>query len=171
MNQPENTITINNLIKKYNFTHGAELGVRRGEFTTFLCQDNPNLNMICVDLWGEDSSIIESHEHSSNYDTAIQNFEKYKNRITILRQLTTQAYESVDDNSLDFIFMDATHTAEALSLDIKLWLPKLKINGILCGHDYHPHWDNGKLKEYIDNTFKTKITDEYTCWFVYKKDI
>lgn len=169
--QPKNTILVNKFIKENNFKVGAELGVRRGEFTTFLCQDNSDIKMIAVDIWAEHKQLNETHPHESNFSTCMNNFKPYNNRITVIRKLTTEAARDVPDNSIDFIFIDATHTAAAVSQDILAWLPKLKENSIISGHDYHSHWDNGKLKAYIDTTFPKKIVDEWTCWYSFKKDI
>lgn len=34
------------------------------------------------------------------------------------------------------VFIDARHDYESVANDIKLWSPKVKIGGVLCGHDY-----------------------------------
>ena len=169
--QPENTILINKVIKQHGFTAGAELGVRRGDFTEFLCKDNLNLNMIAVDLWGQHEAIEENHEHTYNFNTSMEKFQPYLNRIKVIRKLTTIAAQDVPDASIDFIFIDATHTENALLQDIKAWLPKIKPNGVISGHDYHPHWDSGRLQRCIDRVFPVKVVDEWTCWYSYVKDI
>ena len=40
------------------------------------------------------------------------------------------------DSSLAFIFIDADHSADAIEKDIRSWLPKLKPDGWMAGHDY-----------------------------------
>lgn len=169
--QPENTILVDTFIKKYNYTRGAELGVRRGDFTEYLCKSNPNLHMIAVDLWGTHNVINENHEHERNFKLSMEKFEPYKDRITVIRKLTSEAAHDVTNNSLDFVFIDATHTEQALLQDIKDWLPKINKDGIISGHDYHVHWDNGNMKKCIDRVFPKKIVDEWTCWYSFVKDI
>ena len=39
---------------------------------------------------------------------------------------------------LDLVFIDAAHTYEAVAEDIRAWLPKVRLGGVLCGDDY-PH--------------------------------
>jgi predicted O-methyltransferase YrrM len=41
-----------------------------------------------------------------------------------------------NDNSLDFVFIDASHKYEETKADIRLWYRKVKDEGILAGHDY-----------------------------------
>lgn len=59
---------INKLIQEYSWTNGAELGVRRGDFSEYLLKNNPSLNMTCVDVWATDPSLNELHNHKQNYD-------------------------------------------------------------------------------------------------------
>jgi hypothetical protein len=35
------------------------------------------------------------------------------------------------------VYIDANHLYEAVTVDIKTWLPKVKIGGILGGHDFN----------------------------------
>lgn len=46
-----------------------------------------------------------------------------------------------EDNSVDFVFLDADHVYENIKKDILAWLPKIKRGGVIAGHDYvdlHP---------------------------------
>ena len=45
------------------------------------------------------------------------------------------ALEIFKDNTLDFVFIDADHSCEAVKRDILGWWSKLKRGGTLCGHD------------------------------------
>ena len=47
---------------------------------------------------------------------------------------TTEAAKQVDDNSLDFDFIDADHSCKTVREDITTWTRKLKPNGWLIGH-------------------------------------
>ncbi len=44
-----------------------------------------------------------------------------------------------EDESIDFLFIDANHTYEFVIKDIKSFLPKMKKGGVIAGHDYNEH--------------------------------
>ena len=56
---------------------------------------------------------------------------------------SVDASKIIEDNSIDFIYIDANHIDVAT--DLKCWFPKLKEGGIIAGHDY-----GGKVKEDVD---------------------
>jgi predicted O-methyltransferase YrrM len=73
------------------------------------------------------------------------------------------------DNYFDFIYIDANHHEKWVLRDINISLPKLKDNGILCGHDYIPDETNGYgVKAAVDTFFKNKKINifEDTSWSI-----
>ncbi len=50
------------------------------------------------------------------------------------------------DQSLDFVFLDASHTYEDVKNDICLWLPKVRYGGVLAGDDYTDKFSDGVVK-------------------------
>ena len=40
------------------------------------------------------------------------------------------------DDSVDFCFIDADHTPNGVRRDMTAWWPKIKVGGLLGGHDY-----------------------------------
>lgn len=175
----ENSLTLIDLIKKYNWTKGAELGVRRGDLSEALLKEVPNLHMTLVDLWkvSADHGILslpgeEAGQMEPNMNITLAKMEPFKGRYTIVRELTTEAALKIPNKSLDFVFIDATHTYDHLMADINAWKDKVKDDGIICGHDYHPSFDEGGMIRGVKEAFSDNYyVDDYTCWFGWKKDL
>ncbi len=52
-----------------------------------------------------------------------------------MKMWTHEAAMQIDDNSLDFVFIDADHSEGGVRRDIQGWLPKVKSTGWVLGHD------------------------------------
>jgi len=57
-------------------------------------------------------------------------------RSVMLREMSSKAIQSFEDNSLDVVYIDADHKYEPVLADIRAWYAKVKPGGILCGDDY-----------------------------------
>ena len=182
---PETLTTIVNLIRQNEYKVGAELGVREGKTTEALCMEFTDLHMTCVDLWPGDASTgiaslpCEEYENNEiNYQTTVEKFNKFPERTTIIRNYTIEGANYIQDKSLDFILIDATHSYNGVKADLKAWLPKIKDTGLVIGHDYHPHFDDGgliravhELSDVMDDINEGIFVDPYTYWFIYKRNI
>jgi hypothetical protein len=78
--------------------------------------------------------------------------------------------ENYDNNSMDFIFIDALHTYEGVKRDIEAYWPKVKKGGILSGHDYgSSHAGVVKAVDEFFSNLKIPVTKKSkTVWFVRK---
>ena len=47
-----------------------------------------------------------------------------------------EAASLFENGSLDFVFLDADHSFESVWQDLRVWYPKIRIGGILAGHDF-----------------------------------
>jgi hypothetical protein len=56
--------------------------------------------------------------------------------IDMRREFSMDALRSVADNSLDFVYIDGAHDFDNVMMDIICWTKKVKIGGIVSGHDY-----------------------------------
>lgn len=55
--------------------------------------------------------------------------------IEFLHMTSVEASGKFENNSLDLVFIDANHAYKFVKEDIICWLPKVKIGGVLMGHD------------------------------------
>jgi hypothetical protein len=69
--------------------------------------------------------------------------------MVIVKAFTHDASQNVMDGFYDMVFIDADHSYDGCSLDIKDWAPKVRCGGILCGHDYDWPGVNRAVKQLI----------------------
>jgi hypothetical protein len=130
----EDWFTYPNLYKEMinTFPSGSnfvEVGCWKGKSAAFMATEIANsgkdIFFTCVDEWIE------------GYDTFVDNMKTLEKFYIPIRKSSVEAAKCFEDKSLDFVFIDACHDYEAVKADILAWLPKVKVGGILAGHDYH----------------------------------
>lgn len=124
------------LFGELGFNSGAEIGVRRGDYSERLCRNNPKLKLKSIDPWApfRYSSRARMDRY---YEFAKKLLEPYG--VEIIRKTSVDAAKDVPDSSLDFVYIDAMHEFDYVITDIITWVPKVKVGGIISGHDYTPH--------------------------------
>ena len=126
------------LFAELKFNTGVEIGVESGLYSEILCKANPNLHLNCVDAWtpykGYRDYVKTSTIHGF-YEVAKERLSKYNT--TMIRKFSMDAVKDFADRSLDFVYIDGNHTIEYVINDIAEWSKKVKIGGIIAGHDYH----------------------------------
>jgi len=116
---------------------GAEIGVLQGDMSSKMTRVIPDLHMILVDPWLH----VEGYNDVTNASQLVQDcrhnlVKALMPQHTVIRKTSVEAAKEVEDGSLDFVYIDADHTLEAVLRDIEAWHPKLKPDGILAGHDF-----------------------------------
>ena len=74
------------------------------------------------------------------YDTFKEVVDRNGN-IEHIRMTSDDAVNQLIDMKVDFIYIDGLHTYEQIKKDITNYLPLLKSNCLIGGHDYHRNWD------------------------------
>jgi hypothetical protein len=121
---------------------GAEVGTFRGQFSKTILESWPG-KLYMVDVWRpldiseyDDSS--NHAKHSDAYSSAMSSISGFEDRAFMLRMKGDDAASLFQDESLDFVYIDANHTYDAVKKDILKWHPKVRKGGLLLGHDYLP---------------------------------
>ena len=122
------------LCKQLGYEVGAEIGVKKGEYSELFCQ--VGIRMHCVDPWqryfGIDSPRIKRY-----YREAVARLGKYGDKANIIRSPSVDAVGCFDDESLDFVYIDGDHAFDAAMMDLLLYVPKVRPGGLIMAHDYH----------------------------------
>lgn len=177
---------IPNLISFLKNPKICEVGVQNGHHFFDLLTDNVEY-AYAVDCWSasgkfsENDSFLTQSQLDEQYDFVCNRF-KSDNRVKIIRDFSINASKNFEDESLDFVYIDADHTYKNVKIDLECWYPKLKKYGILSGHDYIKitHFVDGKplkfevIEAVSDFMKKNNINDihvtqeEYASFFIIK---
>jgi hypothetical protein len=157
------------LFAKLGYVKGAEIGVMQGKFSEALCQANPDLELLCIDLWDAyyhySASSGERHYKEAQERLASHN-------ATLIKAASIDAAKDVADKSLDFIYIDGDHRFDYVMIDLILWSRKVRPGGIVSGHDYYRFRNAGVVPAvdvytHVHGIHEWFITDEKEaslCW-------
>ena len=116
----------------------AEIGVYRGISMLHLLENVPNIELaIGVDpYWGRGHIYAEDRPSVENWYLARRNLKGYiGNKLSLINDTSLNACKLFADGYFDYVFIDGDHSYENVKADIDAWLPKVKLGGILAGHD------------------------------------
>lgn len=159
----EDWFTYPNLYSKIveHFQSGSkfvEVGSWKGRSVCFLAVEVENsgkkISIDSVDTWlgSEEHVGHEILKEDKLYKEFIMNIEPVKHIVNPIRMTSLDAANLYVDESLDFVFIDASHKYEDVLDDIKAWYPKVKKGGFFAGHDY-PSWSG--VVQAVDEFFHT----------------
>ena len=169
---------------------GVEIGVYKGQFSEKFCQ--AGLTLYAIDPWKiyKGFSNPRGQERLDfQYEHTKQVLAPYPN-CKIIRKTSMEAVEDFDDESLDFVYIDANHEFRYIAEDLYEWTKKVRKGGIVSGDDYFfvktgtgaQIWHVGYvLKAYIGaygisnwyligrkDTLKGEKRDKWRSWMFFK---
>lgn len=153
---------------------GAEIGVSTGRFSVYLCGVDPDMHMLAVDEWIErpDNTAPGQQTYVGwNNELWMQRLKRisavlFQNRITVRRMDSVKAANTVIDDALDFVFIDADHSYAGCKADIAAWAPKVRKGGMVSGHDYNDAWPG--VKEAVNELGQRITVLPDSVWFYTK---
>lgn len=142
----------------------AEIGVHRGANAKNILEVlNPKL-LLLVDNW-------DGYGETHNINFIETWYRLHGRREIIIIKGWSEDVAKLIHIFFDYIYIDAGHSDVDIRIDIKSWLPKLKLNGILAGHDY---FTMPGVKMVVDETFGNKVCldDPKTGsdWWIFAED-
>jgi predicted O-methyltransferase YrrM len=127
--------------------HFVEVGCFKGKssamMAVMIANSGKDIKFDCVDTFEgspehqkgasfEDGDVVKG----TLFDTFTKNVEPVKYYINPIVGKSVEVAESYEDESIDFLFLDADHVEESVYADLCAWWPKIKPNGVFAGHDY-----------------------------------
>lgn len=128
----------------------VEVGCKEGRTTGRILKTVPDSHVIAIDPWiTQEATADPTKETYASWDFSKierefwSNVGENKERCAMWRMTSEAAaatYPTQNDPRVDLVFIDALHDYEHVKQDIGLWWPKVRIGGILSGHDFNHRW-------------------------------
>ncbi len=148
----------------------AEIGVWQGDFARTICEVT-GAHLYAVDPWSPQVGYLEVKNKADRLDgaylAAVANLAPYRH--TILRMTSLEAAKQVPDRSLDVAYIDGNHLREHVLADIAAWIPKVKVGGVISGHDFKNHAEKRSI-QVVDAVQQYTQNHDVPSWFVFAAD-
>lgn len=166
------------MVDRYNNAHFVEVGAWQGSSTAYMgveiINSGKNIKFDVYDIWGRYSidglNTKNPQQYPDNFVEQMfrENIEPVKSVVNATKLDSVSASTYYQDNSLDFVFVDADHGFEAVIKDLQAWVPKVKAGGHIAGHDYFN--DEGvrqAVRQYFNKNDDSLYVGEQ-CWCFFK---
>lgn len=157
---------------------GCEIGVAHGFNVVYFLDTLPTLKKIyAIDpfiLYDTDGSnqgtpgIFLSQNNANNIKNMfIKNIKPYGTRVEFIHASSTDVFDQILDNSLDYIFIDGEHSYESVTRDLENYSQKVKQGGIVSGHDFSwPGVQNAVFKFIADSGIDLKFCNNDVWYWI-----
>jgi hypothetical protein len=165
----------------------VEVGVADGEYSQHMLENWAGSRYVMIDPWMHfaDDTYLDGNNNITQV-LADRRFEAVATsvggaalhsasgltRAAVIRLQSHQAALLIEDESVDFIFIDAQHDYLSVITDMTIWWPKVRVGGIMAGHDYNnDHYGCVyAVNEYARKMgLQVHVTKDYS-WYVFKSD-
>ena len=122
-------------------SHFVEVGSFLGKSAVFMAVEIINsgkrIKFDCIDHWiGSEEHYDDENVDTENlYEKFLENIQPVKGIINPVRAESIVASKLYKTNSLDFIFIDASHDEPSVRKDLAYWYLRLKEDGMIAGDD------------------------------------
>lgn len=115
---------------------GAEIGVNKGYNAVYICETIQPKTLYLIDSWNNFFDPASAEVIGEAQYIMTKELLKDFSCCQIIKKTSSEAVKDFVNESLDFVYIDADHSYNAVLSDLIMWYPKIKKGGILSGHDF-----------------------------------
>jgi hypothetical protein len=141
----------------------AELGVWRGDFSKNIYEICNPSELYLVDLYtgyfGSGDKDGNNYQYVQLEDEMLNLIKYFKDNteVEVIKKSTTDFLLGLSDNYLDLVYIDADHSFDSVLNDLHNSYNKVKLGGLICGHDYVNGTEAKNAVDYFCNIKELKI--------------
>jgi len=121
------------------FGLGVEVGTQLAQYASRVRAAWKGEKLYCVDPWRAWGGDTTDDQYEAYFQRARETMKAFPEKSwEFIRATSVSAATSgrFAHGSLDWVYVDADHSYEAVKADIAAWWPLIKSGGILAGHDW-----------------------------------
>lgn len=145
------------IINENEYKLGVEIGVAYGSHSDNILDMTSIDKLYGIDPYLEygdyenDPMCMSQKKMDDMYNFVSNRLSYYGDRFQLLREKSIDASINFNNDTLDFVYIDGNHFEEYVKLDLYTWWEKVRIGGIISGHDYN----------HVNFPFVTKLVDQF----------
>ena len=115
--------------------------------------------------------LVDPYYNFDNYLICCKNnLKKFEDRLEYIIKPSVKGVKQINDNSLDFVYLDGSHIYDDVVDDIDVWYSKVKTGGVIGGHDFDADYI-GVCKAVFEFAFDKdlKVFGGRKDWWIIKK--
>jgi len=125
---------------------GVEIGVGAGQNSKKILENLDIEKLYLIDSWTKYADYVKELKNTNNYSLkttdgkriAENNLKPWNKKLVWTDEISSIAVNDIEDEELDFVYIDGNHNYKYVLEDITLYWPKLKNSGLMAGHDFKP---------------------------------
>jgi len=160
-------------VNQNGLEYGAEIGIAGGKNIRAMLEKT-NIKKI----WGVDPHALESWNTGEDpnifggldalHENVSSSLKEFGDRVELIRKPSLEGVNDFEDDSLDFVFIDALHDYDNVLADIACWSPKVRSGGFVMGHDYSSDFP-GVVRAVRESFANLDIKTHLDIWYVRKE--
>jgi len=133
---------------------GVSVGVNSGRIIDIL---KPK-KFYMIDPWDYSHNKPEAprHKYMKNF---VYDKLSHNSSVEILEDYSYNVFSEFSDNYFDFVYIDGAHDYENVMKDLSCVFPKVKVGGLIAGHDY---WGGHGVIRAVDEFIESKNIKEHS---------
>ena len=169
----ELTIKLSQLLE-FQDNKMIEIGSYMGESTHIFGSCGLFTEINCIEPFSGTENFNDKNNHTweevwEEYDI---NTRQFKDIVKLHEDYSydEKVLSKFNDDEYDFVYVDGNHSFESTRQDFELYIPKIKSNGVLGGHDYQQGFGvDDALEEICDPSNLILFRD--SSWLIKKSDL
>jgi len=147
---------------------GVEIGVAQANNAKSMMENLHIKKLYLVDPYEPYREASKMLDYGLALLLAKKRLSRFQQKTVFIKKKSSEAIQDIPNN-LDFVYIDGNHNYEFVKKDIELYYPKVRLGGVIGGHDFNASCIGvcRAVIEFIDQK-KLKFQGEKDDWWIMK---